>query len=70
MLVFLPPIYSLIGYLSLRFAEHCHSLENEKEQCMQEWQAGQMQLDALKKALEEHKILIADKVCVSVHVEA
>ena len=47
---------------TLRYAEHCHKLEKEREQCVQNWQAGNVQVDALKKALEEHQVLLADKV--------
>ena len=50
--------------LTLRHAEHCHKLEKEREHYVQEWQAGQAQLDALQKALEEHQVLLADKVCM------
>ena len=48
--------------IAIRHAEQCHKLEQEREQYAQEWQAGQAQLDALQKALEEHQLLLADKV--------
>ena len=50
--------------IAIRHAEQCHKLEQEREQYAQEWQAGQAQLDALQKALEEHQLLLADKVHV------
>ena len=50
--------------LALRHAEHCHKLEKEREHYIQEWQAGQSRLDALQKALEEHQVLLSDKVHV------
>lgn len=61
-------IYPLIEFdsdavtIAIRHAEQCHKLEQEREQYAQEWQAGQAQLDALQKALEEHQLLLADKV--------
>ena len=52
------------SFAATRHAEQCHKLEQEKEQYVQEWQAGQAQLDTLQKALEEHQLLLADKVYV------
>lgn len=48
--------------IAIRHAEQCHKLEQEREQYAAEWQAGQAQLHALQKALEEHQLLLADKV--------
>ena len=48
--------------LKLRHAEHCHKLEKDKEQYVQEWQVGQTQVETLQKTLEEHRLLLADKV--------
>ena len=61
-------LYVIIYTLTLRHAEHGHKLEQEREQCVQEWQAGQAQLDALQKALEEHQVLLADKVIVDISI--
>ena len=49
-------------YVIIRHAEHCHRLEKDKEQYVQEWQVGQTQVETLQKALEEHRLLLADKV--------
>ena len=48
--------------IAIRHAEQCHKLEQEREQYAAEWQAGQAQLHGLQKVLEEHQLLLADKV--------
>jgi Skp family chaperone for outer membrane proteins len=52
----------MLMLIAIRHAEQSHKLEQERERYAQEWQAGQAQLQALQKALEEHQLLLADKV--------